>query len=232
MSLYYQDDMVTLYHGDCLTEHREWLDADVLVTDPPYGIGYRRGRYASGHNPEPNLGIANDHDTSFRDHALNQWGTEKPGLVFGSLSAPSPFGWRQALVFRKPSATASGMFGAFLPWRKDWEPVYVLGKSWPRTPSQLSSVVETGERSAGGYSGYATRTGHPHTKPIDVMEKLIMACPPGVVADPFAGSGSTLVAAVNQGRHAIGVELEERYCEVIAKRLSNHTRSLFTEVTP
>ncbi|MDJ0010127.1 DNA-methyltransferase [Gordonia alkanivorans] len=69
---------------------------------------------------------------------------------------------------------------------------------------------------------------HPTAKPLGLTTRMVRATtdPGGLILDPFAGSGTTLVAAVNEGRHAVGVELEERYCEVIAKRLSNHTMTL------
>jgi DNA methylase len=213
---YYQDDWVTLYHGDCL-EVNEWLSADVLVTDPPYGIGWSKGNWAKAYNPDGHQGIQNDKDTGQRDAALVLWGN-RPALVFGSLRAEYPVGWVRMLVFEKPTVGA-GLFGSRLPWLSNWEPVFVLGE-WPDQTPERGAVVRTRAASASGYSGYVTKAGHAHAKPLDVMEHLIDACPPGVIADPFAGSGSTLVAAKALGRRAVGVELDERYCEITAKRLS------------
>jgi site-specific DNA-methyltransferase (adenine-specific) len=213
---YYADDAVTLYLGDC-REVTDWLAADVLVTDPPYGIGWKRPELAWTHNPESHDGIAGDGDTAVRDAALAVWGASRPALVFGSLRAPYPDGWRRMLVFRKPMI-GGGLIGNRLPWFTNWEPVFVLG-AWPKQVPALDSVISTAAPSVSGYSGYTTRYGHPHAKPVDVMETLITACPAGTIADPFAGAGSTLVAARNLGRRAIGVELDERYAERAAKRL-------------
>lgn len=220
MQPYYADDLVTLYHGDC-REVTEWLAADVLVTAPPYGIGWRHGRWESKHNPAAHTGIRNDDDTAARDDALTAWGGTRPAVLFGSLRAEYPPGWKRMLVFRKP-LVGTGLFGNRMPWLTNWEPIFVLG-SWPEQTPRLDAVISTSEKSASGYSGYVTRYGHPHAKPVDVLETLITACPPGVIADPFAGSGSTLVAARNLGRRAVGVEIEERYCETAARRLAQHT---------
>lgn len=214
---YYDDGQVTLFLGDC-REVPDWLFADVLVTDPPYGIGWSRGERAATHNPAGHDGIKGDSDTSVRDAALEAWGTDRPALVFGSLRADYPAGWKRMLVFRKPTVGA-GLYGNRMPWFTNWEPIFALGP-WPDQVPAHDAVIATRALSGSGYSGYATRYGHPHAKPVDVMETLISACPPGTVADPFAGAGSTLVAARNLGRRAIGVEIDERYAERAARRLS------------
>jgi hypothetical protein len=217
---YYADEAVTLYHGDC-REVSEWLAADALVTDPPYGRNWRQGRGMPSHGRRAarihgHDGIAGDEDTSVRDAALGLWG-DRQGVVFGDLMlAPAP-GTRLVLPYLKPTdAGARGTVGGF---RRDVEAVYLTGP-WPTGIGGRSSVLTTGARIQGSNHGVAARAGHPHAKPVDVMEQLILACPAGVIADPFAGSGSTLVAARNLNRRAIGVELEERYCELAARRLS------------
>lgn len=219
---YYEDDLVTLFLGDC-REVTEWLAADVLCTDPPYGRAWSQG----GGLPSPGrraksnarAGIAGDLDTSVRDEAVAMWGAKR-AVVFGDLTLAPPSGNKLTLVYRKPpDAGARGAVGG---WRRDAEAIYLLG-TWPGGIGGRSSIIASGARSQGNPSACAARYGHPHAKPVDVMETLIAACPPGVIADPFAGSGSTLVAARNLGRRAIGVEIDERYAEMAKRRLSQAT---------
>lgn len=220
MKPYYADDLVTLYHGDCRTV-TEWLAADVLVTDPPYGrrwkqgagSGHARGRYK---NRYAHVGIAGDEDTAVRDAALVMWG-DRIGIVFGDPLVERPCGTKQALGYRKPADGGNkGTFGGFL---RDLELIYLTGP-WPAGLNGRTSILASGARNIGNPVGLSARYGHPHAKPVDVMETLITACPPGMIADPFAGAGSTLIAARNLGRKAIGVEIDEAYCEKAARRLS------------
>ncbi|MGL3804702.1 DNA methyltransferase [Paeniglutamicibacter sp. R2-26] len=101
-----------------------------------------------------------------------------------------------------------------IPWGPSHEECYVLGTGFHG--KRTGSVMRVKGLSAGSKD----RPNHPTPKPLSLMERLIEKCPPGTIADPFAGSGATLVAAKNLGRHVIGVELEEKYCEIIAQRCS------------
>jgi site-specific DNA-methyltransferase (adenine-specific) len=212
---YFDDGTVQLWHGDC-RELTAWLDADVLVTDPPYGRGWRQGNLKSNGGNDGHAGIANDRDTSVRDAALKEWGT-RPAVVFGDPLLPPPDGAKITLVYLK--AVDAGMRGAIGGYRRDIEAVYLLG-GFRSGLGGRSALLRSSTRMQSSPNGLTGRYQHPHAKPVDVLEQLISACPPGVVADPFCGSGSTLVAARNQGRRAVGVELEERYCEIAARRLS------------
>lgn len=211
---YYRDEFVELFLGDC-RDATNWLAADVLVTDPPYGIRWRKGENRAAKSRKHN-GIANDRDTTVRDAALAAWEGTRPAVVFGSFYAPYPAGYRHVLVWRKPSD--AGVVGAVTGYRRDVEPIFLCG-AWPQRTVLWSSLLTSMARNSGGPSSPAGRTGHPHCKPLDLMEVLIASCPPGTVADPFAGSGTTLLAAKRLGRRAIGIEINERDCELIARRL-------------
>lgn len=224
MTPYYEDDFVTLYHGDC-REVTAWLEADVLVTDPPYGVrweasygGKRADQIARrGTKPERKRDVvAGDDSPEARDAALASWG-KRPAIVFGSWRIPRPEGTRHTLIWHKAGAFAG--VRAHHPFISNHEEVYIIGGGWVSTGKPLYSVMTTTEP-----RHVATQQiGHPTPKPLGLMESLIQRCPDGVIADPFAGSGSTLLAAKAIGRRAIGVEVEESYCEIAAKRLAQDT---------
>ena len=216
---YYADDFVTLYHGDC-REVTAWLEADVLVTDPPYGVrwGRRFGDARLGTKGRPTQAdvIEGDRDPGARDASLAMWGN-RPAVVFGSWRVPRPVGIRSLLIWHK-EGSYSGPSNA--PFFTNHEEIYVLGDGeWQRGAAPLRSVITTTETR----HHEPGRTGHPTSKPTALMETLLTKCPPGDIADPFAGSGSTLIAARQHGRRVIGVEIDERYCEAAAKRLAQDT---------
>lgn len=216
MKPYYEHGGITIYHGDC-RELLLFVKADVLISDVPYGVSLRSGM--GGRHGE--CDIAGDESTETRDAALAIWG-DRPALVFGSWKVAKPAGTRGVLTWDKGEHV--GMGDLALPWKPNTEEIYILGGGFEgrRSGSVLHHLA------VAGCVGLKTFRYHPTEKPISLMAELISKCPLAwAVVDPFAGSGSTLVAAKNLGRRAIGIEIEERYCEIAAKRLAQEV--LFPE---
>lgn len=204
MRPYYEDGAVTLYHADCLDLLESlWFGVDLLLTDPPYGMNHEPTRRANG---------------------SKRWGAER---IQGDDRGfdPTPF-----LRFPKAIMWGGNWYASRLPDCGGW---FV----WDKTPKGrkegfTSSDAELAWTNIGGtvrkFSlqwGGEARDGegyfHPTQKPVALMRWCIeQAGRPTTVLDPFAGAGPTLVAAKAAGCRAIGIELEERYCEVAAARLS------------
>ena len=112
MKPYFQDELVTLYHGDCL-EVTEWLQADVLVTDPPYGMGYESNMNRLAKRGVPKVGrpVLGDADTTARDAVLEMW-RGRPALVFGKWTVQRPASTRMRLIWDK---RVHGMGESLLP---------------------------------------------------------------------------------------------------------------------
>lgn len=205
MKPYYQDELVTIYNDDC-RELLNVIEADVLVTDPPFGIDYHSGQAVT-----LSASILGDRDTSLRDCVLEWWG-KKPALVFGSWRVPRPKNTRMVLIW--DSLGALGMGDLSLPWKPSHQEIYVLGSGFAGRRS--SDVIQSPPVQSMASNG---RT-HPHEKPVELLRALLQKCPLGVVIDPFMGTGSTLRAAKDLGLKAIGIEIEKQYCQTAAKRMT------------
>ena len=205
-----------LWHGDC-RELLPLLAADAVVMDPPYGYNYE-SNYDSFKSTAPwlNTTIANDHDTSARDAVLT-WADQRPWLAFGAWRMPKPAGVRGVLVWDK--GPASGMGDLSFPWKGSWEEIYVGGKGW------------AGCRDEGVLKGHwvVTRASmgrtHPNEKPVSLMRDLMKKLPPRcTVLDPFMGSGTTGVAAMNLGLRFVGVEVHRPYFDEACRRIEDAQR--------
>jgi site-specific DNA-methyltransferase (adenine-specific) len=209
MTPYYADDSVTIYHGDC----REWMpEADVIVTDPPYGISLNNDWQDQVHSSAPNRG---------RGAIVNDNGEIDPVELCA--------GYRNRIVFGFPYLTDMAATG-WLVWDK--EPGF-QGRSLTSPVEMAYSTTWRGFKAVRVlWSGYMRAPGsepretHPTQKPLAVMRYVLTLAPDGVVLDPFMGTGSTLRAAKDLGRHAIGIEIEERYCEIAARRCSQEVLGL------
>jgi DNA modification methylase len=199
-----------LYLGDA----RELLGTlprvDAIVSDPPYGIGWKRG-INNARNSKAHDGIQGDEDTSARDFVLAQF-PNIPAVLFGSFYAPYPHNLKQLLVWNKPPD--SGLVGSVTGFRRDAEPVFLTGP-WPVRTCERSSILRT----LRGQAGIVTETGHPHTKPSDLMRDLVEMTPGETVLDPFMGSGTTGVACAKLGRKFIGIEIEPKYFDIACRRI-------------
>ncbi len=195
MKAYYEDEFITLYNGDCLDDLQWVVQSDVMVTDPPYGTG-QKGYGRAGRE------IANDLDTKIRDKVMHVW-QDKPYAMFASGKMPSPsFTWDHQLIWDKAVA---GMGGKV---RYQHELLYVY--KYGQIGNGFSVIRASKEL-------HLTKL-HPHAKPPSLMAMIVGAAPTGVIIDPFAGIGGTLIAAKQLGRKVIGYELNIEYCEVIANR--------------
>lgn len=193
MTPYYQDERVTLYHGDC-REIDAWLSADVLVTDPPY----------------PNNAGWFDDAVAVAREVIAPW--DRDALVFWTELEHPPVRVPLVAVHIWHRTNVNG---------RPYEPVYHFALDGKKRRSLVlpHAAVNLGATGSGDPRSGVFSSGHPTEKPVPIMARLLNLTF-GTIADPFAGAGSTLVAAKRLGRLAIGVELDEAYCETIARRLS------------
>lgn len=206
---YYQDDYATIYHGDCRDVLPPLAPVDLVLTDPPYGIAITR-------NAKP-VGVSSQHS---RKATYETWDDAAPSYEC--------FYW----ILQKSRNQI--VFGANYFWEYfRSSPCYIVWDKRGNLPSVPFADTEFAwtsfDRMSRKYTvinhGFVRdekeKPYHPTQKPIALFRQILrdFAKAEEVILDPFMGSGTTLRAAKDLGIRSIGIEIEEKYCEIAAKRL-------------
>ncbi len=229
MSPYYEHAGITIHHGDC-REILPGLRADTVITDPPYvglvgGYEYSNGGVSEAFKKSATVGDlwsasldwleqivgtgANQLIVFTTHHAMRELLSKIPGklCLLGTWHKPNA----HPGVPSTPHYSCEFYVGTRLAVGCEWRGI----RDHISVTQDFGGCISRGERVRNQDGSNA----HPTQKPIDVIQPLISPAAQTIL-DPFMGSGTTLVAAKNLGRKAIGIEIEERYCEIAAKRLS------------
>jgi site-specific DNA-methyltransferase (adenine-specific) len=223
----YESPRCTLYAGDCAELVGVLPTVDLLCTDPPYGMRFESGM--NGGRFGPLLGDDGSLDAPgllggiVRAHLRQKRHTYVFGFHPEQLAEPLLLGGTAELIWDK---VGIGMGDLTQPWAPQHEPI-AFGCYRPSKTDRASGGGNLAARlRAGSILRYQRPNGtrvnrHPTEKPVPLMRELIESSTRlgELVLDPFAGSGSTLVAALLAGRRAIGCELDERYVQVAVQRI-------------
>jgi DNA modification methylase len=208
MKPYYQDESVTIYNADCRDVLPTLDKVDLVLTDPPYGIGEAAGKNKSRGEFAIPTDYGNDSwDEQPVDPVLLALVRSKgeTQIIFGGnyYDLPPTSCW---LIWDKENG-ATDFADAEMAWTNMKSAVRLFKYNWN---GMWQGDMKNKEKRQ-----------HPTQKPMPVMRWCIeQSKTAGTILDPFMGSGTTLRAAKDLGRKAIGIELEEKYCEIAAKRMS------------
>jgi site-specific DNA-methyltransferase (adenine-specific) len=218
MQPYYADDSVTIYHGDCREVMRDLDRVDMIFTDPPYGMAFQSHKRTATPRFAAIQGDA-EVDTAGILAALDH--LKDGGAAYVATRWDVYPRWYDAIetvvtvknciVWAKSAGGLGDLLGDYLP-DHEWVIYAVRGRHVLRG-GRVSNVWQVDKDPPSTYL-------HPMQKPVGLASRAIQKSSDAgdLVLDPYMGSGSSLRAAKDLGRRSIGIEIEERYCEVAAKR--------------
>lgn len=223
---YYQRDGITIWHGDCrdVCEDLPERSVDLLLTDPPYGMAVQTTAIESG----VRANVAGDGVRAGMRIVRGMLSAIRPALAIDAHSLC--FCHFNSFPDFLDALAVHVQMKSCLVWHKAQGGTGDIDCEYARDYEMIVFGV-IGRRPLAGRRDGAVIVGHkppppasrvhPTEKPVSLLRYLVgKSCPPGgLVADPFMGGGSTLVACAEMGVRGVGVEIEERYCEAAARRV-------------